>query len=385
MVKRIRIVLIVCIMLVATFAVVRDGVAGRGGKQAKQVGIGDVAYIDMVTFETGTQYEGTDIGGFSGITYDPARKVYYVLSDDRSEFAPSRYYTVAIDVDGGELSVDFKNVTFLRNEEGELFEPFELDPESVTLGRPGQLFISTEGDDDTSPLSDPEIMRFNPVGMQTGEFPVPSKFLYTVDDDNHVRDNLGFESLTVSPNRALLYAAIENALINDGPISTLQNGSPARFIVYKLARRLPLHEYVYCVDPIPRAPVPADAFADHGLVEIIALDNQGTFLAMERSFAVGVGNTILLYETSLEGATDVAGVPALGLDGCPVNGLQFMSKTLVADLGADFGISPDNVEGMAFGPWLSETERLLILVSDNNFNPSQTTQFIALRVELVTD
>lgn len=382
--RGLRVLWLLVVLLVLTLAFAQEGAAGRDRKKSAPVSVGDVSYIDMETYATGAEFDGTEIGGFSGITYDAARDVYYVLSDDRSEEAPSRYYTVDIDVVEGELVVTFLDVTFLQDENGDLFEPLAIDPESIVLARPGQLLVSTEGDDDTTPLSDPEIMRFNPVGRQTDEIPVPDKFLYTVDDGNHVRDNLGFESLTVSPNGHVLYAATENALVNDGPISTLTNGSPARFIQYKLSRQLPHHEYIYCVEPIPRAPVPPDAFADHGLVEISALDNLGTFLTMERSFAVGVGNTILLFESSTVGATNVAHTTALNLDGCPTD-LNMMSKELVVDLEMDLGVVPDNVEGMALGPWLSENERLLILVSDNNFNPSQTTQFIALAVELISD
>jgi hypothetical protein len=116
-----------------------------------------------------------------------------------------------------------------------------------------------------------------------------------------------------------------------------------------------------------------------------AIDNEGTFLAMERSFAVGVGNTVVLYETSTEGATDVSDIPALGLSGCPTGTIVPMSKTLVADFEQDLGVDPDNLEGMAWGPTLEDGRALLIVISDNNFNPDQTTQFIALAVELVAD
>jgi hypothetical protein len=59
-----------------------------------------------------------------------------------------------------------------------------------------------------------------------------------------------------------------------------------------------------------------------------------------------------------------------------------MSKELVANFKIDLGVTPDNVEGMTFGPKLPDGRQVLIVVSDNNFNPSQTTQFIALAVEL---
>jgi hypothetical protein len=118
------------------------------------------------------------------------------------------------------------------------------------------------------------------------------------------------------------------------------------------------------------------------LVDLQALDNMGTNLAMERSFAVGVGNTVRLYETSVNGATDYSDVTALNWDGCQpsINGV--MSKDLVADFEDDLGVTPDNLEGMGFGPYLPDGRRLLIVVSDNNFNPSQVTQFIALAVTL---
>ena len=61
-----------------------------------------------------------------------------------------------------------------------------------------------------------------------------------------------------------------------------------------------------------------------------------------------------------------------------------VSKRLVADFEQDLGIDPDNLEGMTFGPTLPDGRVLLIVVSDNNFNPFQTTQFIALAVELDT-
>ena len=40
----------------------------------------------------------------------------------------------------------------------------------------------------------------------------------------------------------------------------------------------------------------------------------------------------------------------------------------------------DNIEGLTFGPVVNG-KRTLILVSDNNFNPAQFTQFVALTIE----
>lgn len=369
-------------LLLVLLMVTVPGVSGRGGPhRAEHVSIGDVSFLDVETFATGHEFAGTEVGGLSAISYDPYRGVYYVLSDGGSAGIPARYYTVAIDIVEEDLQVEFLDVTFLREKGGEVIAEGAIDTEGMELVWPGVLYISTEGDGAAEPMIDPTIRAFNPVGRQLRSLSVPDKFLYSVDDGNNVRDNLAFESLTSTPNRRYLYTASENALENDGPITSLETGSPSRFLQYDLRTRRAMAEYVYCVNPIPKAPTGANPFADHGLVEIQALDNAGTFLTMERSFATGVGNTILLFEASTQGAIDVSGTNTLNLTGCPADGPQPMSKTMVADF-ETLGVTPDNVEGMAFGPDLPDGSRLLIAVSDNNFNDVQTTQFIALSVEL---
>ena len=57
-----------------------------------------------------------------------------------------------------------------------------------------------------------------------------------------------------------------------------------------------------------------------------------------------------------------------------------VAKTLVADL-AQLGLARlDNIEGMTWGaplPGPGGPRRVLVFVSDDNFNPAQVTQFIA--------
>ena len=335
-----------------------------------------VESLGLVTFPTGTEFAGTEVGGLSGIAYDAHRGVYYALSDERTD---SRYYTVHIDLSDGSLDpgdVTFQGVTFLSNKNRSSFAPGSLDPEDIDLPRPGFLYISSEGDAGATPLIDPFVNRFNLTGKLTRELPVPDKFLPDPVNNTGIRDNLAFESLTSTPDRHLLYTATENALLQDGPAASLTESSPSRVLQYDLDSKRPLAEYVYMVSPIPQAPVPAGSYADNGLPDLQALDNCGTFLALERSYASGVGNTIRLFETTTRGATDVSNLFALSQPYDP------MPKTLVADLEQDLGVVPDNVEGMIFGPVLPDGRITLILVSDNNFSDSQITQFIALAVGL---
>jgi len=375
--RRFRIAALTLILL--TFVLLSFTAGGLSARtrplDGERLTVGDIESLGVVTFETGFEFAGTEVGGLSGIAFDSRRDVYYVVADDRDD---PRYYTVDIDLgtDGrlDDGDVTFVDVTFLRDRGNVPFPPGFVDAESIDLLRHSSLFISSEGD--VGAGIDPFVNRFNLAGKLAGRLPVPDKFL--LGGSNQINDNLAFEGLAITPNQRFLYTATENALAEDGPIATLTDSSPSRLLEYNLSRRRPDREFVYIVSPIPVDSDPPGEFADNGMSELESLDNHGTFLAMERSFAVGVGNTVRLFETSIEGATDVSEFEVLP----PSGQYEPMSKMLVADFESDLGIDPDNLEAMRFGPTLADGRQLLIVVSDNNFNPTQITQFIALAVEL---
>jgi hypothetical protein len=116
-------------------------------------------------------------------------------------------------------------------------------------------------------------------------------------------------------------------------------------------------------------------FQTRGLSDLLALPG-GDLLALEREFVEGRGFVIQIFRVSLAGATDVSGMETLaGQSWTPAR------KTLVYDF-ARSGFVPDNIEGMSFGPTLPDGSRTVVLVSDNNFNPLEKTQIVALRLRL---
>jgi hypothetical protein len=154
-----------------------------------------------------------------------------------------------------------------------------------------------------------------------------------------------------------------------------------------IASGQPLAEFVVEVEPVANEPQPAGAFTASGLVELLALGGR-RFLALERSFSAGAptpgtpstGQTIRLFCVDAREATDV--LPLHSLAG---RSPQPARKTLLLDFSTlrhDDGtpLALDNVEGMTWGP-LVGGRRTLVFVSDDNFNPVQFTQFIALRVD----
>jgi 3-phytase len=338
-------------------------------------------FLGQAIVPTGTTFAGTTIGGLSSITYDKKRGVFYVLSDDQSQFNPARFYTMHIDLSHGNLAngdVHFDSVTTLLAPNGLPYAPFSLDPEGLTLTKKGELIVTSEG----IALNGiaPFVRRYSLGGTFLGDLPVPGAFLPT-SATHGVRQNLAFEAAAVAPNGRHLYVGMEAALAQDGPASTLTNGSAARVLRYNLENGRLERQFVYFTDPIAEAPVPATNFAVSGLVELLPLNDE-FMLSMERSFSVGApgtGNTIKLYWVAFHGATNVDGDDSIA---SVLGSRKFRpaTKTLLLDL-RTLGIPLDNIEGMTLGPRLPDGRRSLVLVSDNNFAASQFTQFLLFALD----
>ena len=330
--------------------------------------------LGQATIPTGTQFQGTTVGGLSGTAYDAGRDVYYALSDDRSQLSPARFYTLDIDLSDGALDqgeVTVLAVTTLRGEDGQTFPALSLDPEGLALTRSGTLLIVSEGD--ANARIAPFVREFSLAGAQVRSFPVPD--YYSPTGTSGVRNNLAFESAGLTPQGQFLFTATENALVQDGPAATVTTSSPARILRYDSRSGQLGKEFVYEVDAVPNAPVPATAFATNGLVELLPL-GPTRLLALERAFSTGVGNSVRLYLVDLAGATDVSGRDRLPT---ALSGIRTAEKTLLLDLDT-LGVTLDNLEALAFGPVLPDGRQSLVITSDNNFSTRQTTQFLAFAI-----
>jgi predicted extracellular nuclease len=321
------------------------------------------------------EVDGTLVGGLSGLAYDAGCDLFYAISDDRGSIDPPRFYTLKVrfDNDSGEVTV--LGATLLRSSDGAPFTRGELDPEALGLHPSGSLFVASEGVPHRRIL--PLVARFGIDGSIRETVALPEHYLPGDDGGRGVRDNLGFEGLAISPDGSRLFAATENALIQDGAMADLDQGSPARLLVIELPSGRPIAEHLYEVGPVPDIPRPAGAFRTNGISEIVALDNHRLFV-VERSFSAGVGNQVRIYLVDLVGASDIGDIDSLQKTVAPPP--VPVTKSLAADL-AELGIEPDNIEGAALGPVLDDGRRLMVLVADNNFQPSvQSNQLLFLAV-----
>ncbi|UEM05090.1 esterase-like activity of phytase family protein [Skermanella rosea] len=339
----------------------------------------EIEFLGVATLPAGFRFEGTEVGGLSGLAWNPATGSFHAISDSRGgETGAPRFHTLDLDLSDGRLADGDVAVTAavnLTTPDGRPFPDGAADPEGIALSAGGTLFIASEGD--AGNRVPPFVAEFGPDGRQLRSLEVPSKFLPDGEGAQGVRNNLAFESLTLTPDGRTLYSATENALAQDGPEASLDRGSPVRILAFDTASGRVKAEYLYPTEAIAAAPKTAGGFALSGLVELLALDDQGTLLALERSFGTGAEHAIKLFEMRIGDADDISGIHGLAGRPAPVPA----AKELLLDL-SKLGLPLGNVEGLALGPVLPDGRQSLVLVSDNNFSRTQTTRFLGFALDL---
>lgn len=338
-------------------------------------------FIGQQTIATGATFGGLPFGGLSGVDYSGSGFNFTAISDDRSDLGPARFYSLTLNYNQTSFqSVTINSQTSMLRPDGTLFPSRTVDPEAIRGNGSGGFYWTSEGNFSTNPasLAQPFIREMKGDGGHVRGFNVPNQYNYIDNATSGARSNFVFEGLALTPNGQKLFAANEEALVQDGPLATLSNGTLTRLTAFDVTTGQPTAQYAYNVEPLPKAPVPAGSAADNGLSDMLALSDTD-FLAVERSFANGVGNTIRIFLTSTVGATDVSALASL-----TAAFFVPMSKTLVLDLDV-LGIQLDNIEGISFGPTLANGNRSLVLVSDNNFNNTQTNLFLAFEVQSVPE
>lgn len=326
-----------------------------------------------------TQFNGVEFGGISGIDRD-SEGHYWAISDDRGEVANPRAYVLDIALDANQISsITINKMIYLHDENNQL-HPIgrkTIDPESIRMAQNGHVYISSEGNysSNSTDLYQPFIREYSLDGSIIRQFDIPKAFYYQDNLTQGGRSNKLFEALTLTP-KGQLFAATEDALIQDGPMTSINNGSVIRFLKFDINTGQNTAQYAY---DIPKIPVdsPLETFRpDNGVSEMLAL-SENEFLVIERAYADLVGNTIRIVKATIQpNTTDVRQISSL------INAqYQSISKQTLLELPIQYNsIKIENIEGISWGPTLVNGHRTLILVSDNNFQNQKNTQFLAFEV-----
>jgi hypothetical protein len=335
-----------------------------------------------------TQFEKTTVGGLSGIDYFPEKKEYYLISDDRSDKNPVRFYTARIMIKKEKIdTVIFMKTTFLKNKVGNFYpnskeDPYHTpDPEALRYNPQKRHFIwSSEGErivnDKRIVLENPSVTEVNAGGNYLDTFQIPP-ILHMQASESGPRQNGVFEGLTFADNYKNLYVSVEEPLYNDGArAGTGDSSGIIRIIKFDMATKKPRAQYAYQIEPVAYPPFPPGSFKLNGISDILWLGNN-QLLVVERSYSTGrISCTIKLFLADISHAQNVDGISSL--KSRPE--IKLVSKKLLLNMD-DLKMGIDNIEGVTFGPTLADGSRSLLFVSDYNFNRFAKTQFLLFKVE----
>lgn len=358
-------------------------------------------------------------GAGSAIDYSGADNLYLMASDRGPNNGDAQYFdrihTVRITLQlnsSTPLTASITETTLLSNAAGNHFtgssaafpgasafappETLRLDPEGIRLAHdpatPDAFWISDE--------YGPYLLKFNRQGKQISSVPLPAKYAITSPNADTAKEiaanatgritNRGMEGLAITPDGKLLVGIMQSALIQDHALDAAHErvSTFTRLITVSPADNV-THEFAYPLDS-----------SKMGVSEILAISNH-EFLVLERDSTRGSNAAAKkIYKIDLAGATDIStpftadnasfdysgattanSLPAAG----PVPGLLPVSKTLFLDLlNPAFHLRndqfPEKIEGLTWGPALDNGDKLLIVTSDNDFNPAAPTWFYAFRV-----
>ncbi|MDI3295991.1 esterase-like activity of phytase family protein [Janthinobacterium tructae] len=330
-------------------------------------------------------FEGTTVGGLSGIDYDAGNKSWVMESDDRSEINPARFYRAVLNYDSKAFTgVILHSVHFFTQPDGSRYpnlahaklESGEQVPDIETIRvdpQDGSLWYGSEGNRKVG--LHPFVRHADSGGHYLATLPTPAMFKVSQEEIGS-RNNMSFEALSFSSDGKSLWLGMEAALYQDGPLATPDNGSVVRITRLDRAGTV-LRQYAYPIEAVASRPAPGRE-ADNGVSEILAV-NDHQVLVVERAgveHADGVySNHVRIYAMETDGASDIQAMPALA-------GAKYVParKRLLLDL-EKIGLDRvDNIEGISWGPRLENGRRSLVMISDDNFNAQQVTQILAFEV-----
>lgn len=345
--------------------------ARPGGFEAARSGAGlpQLRFLSEFTRPAGASYsqlsDSRAFGSLSGLALDATSGQWLAVIDDR---AGSRVAWLSLAAAAGRLEVVPTRLQYLRAGPGVADRlATQADLEAIVALPDGTFLMSEEGHLTKDGVWPPALLQVTRDGVVTGVVGYPQEFQFDSTGARGLRDNQGFEGLTLTPAGRVI-AGLEQPLA-DQPITSTTDGGEGRLIEFVASGTTwtPGRQWRYVISPTPAvAGFPTlCAGGENGLVELLAL-TETTLIAMERACWLNPAGTAAANAIQLFTVTLVGGEAR---------------KTRLLDLSSLAPrLSPalahlDNFEGLAFGPLVAGRPTLVVM-SDDNFRPTQTTSFL---------
>lgn len=340
-------------------------------------------YVGEASIKTGTKFSKTEIGGLSGIAFHDG--VLYALSDDKGRVNNERFYAFDLQIEKNKITLTPKKVYEITGLPLKGGKKPSLDAEGLVRQSDGSFLIASEGNNDSKPREMPRVFRVNSSGEWLEDLPLPKRFLpeATGKQTRGVQTNAAFEGLTATSDGKYIFAALERALQQDVIPNEEDGGDWVRIVKFEKGESYKVRaEYAYHVDPLMTASLPKEIF--RGISEVLAI-SETKLLVLERGAKISPGkiwtSSVSLYLADFSKASDVSAMEKIVPDK-----VTAASKTKVIDFELDLkkqrkGKTVDNFEALSWGPKLADGRKSLLVMTDNNFSKTQTTELVVFAVE----
>lgn len=359
----------------------------RRATNSSTTSISSLKFINDYIVPHNLSFQGTVVGGLSGIDYDSATGLYYMICDDPSAFSPARFYTARISIGAGGIdSVQFVDARTILDPTGAPYpdirkdrthsadlEAMRYDPTRKELIRSSEGQRISKGD--SSQIQDPDIVIMDMEGHFKDSFELPSNMHLSLQEKGP-RHNSVFEGVSYNDDYTRVYVTLEDAIYEDGPRAGIGDSTAwTRILEFDRTTRKQVAQYAYRIDAVPHPAEPVGAFKINGVTDILNAGKQ-RFIIIERGFSTGrVPSDIRVYLADMRKASNIAGT--LSLQDHPPR--RPVKKRLLVNM-ESIDRTIYNVEGVTFGPKLPNGHRSLVFVVDNNFSTKERTQFLLFEI-----
>lgn len=334
-----------------------------------------LVYIDEYVVQDSLSLSNTTIGGISGI--DGYNDEYYMVVDDARN---PRILTADIEIENDKItSVNFKKVIELRDTTSSFYKKHFLDLESIFIDADGEFNLVSEGS--IRKGKDPSVFSVDLERAKIEKYSIPAYF--KANSKGQPKHNGVFEGSCKSIDNKGFWVAMEAPLEADGEEPTFhKTQSPIRITYFNKEKKEAEKQYAYELEKIDK---PSKGNVNLNGVTSILEYKKGVFFVIERIYQSGYGsygNVVRIFKASVEKET----TNTLEVSSLKNQKYVPLKKELLIDFSAvqeklTDGII-DNIEGITFGPNLSNGNQSVILVSDDNFQVygKQLNQFILLEI-----
>lgn len=331
-------------------------------------------FLNEFVVKDSLRFKNTIIGGISGIDFN--NNQYYMVVDDAKN---PRVLIGNIFVKNDSIkSVDFKTIIQIDTT-SQFYKNNILDIESVFVEN-HQINLVSEGSINKG--KNPSVFKIDSLGKFIESAKIPAYFY--AGSKAKPKHNGTFEGSSKSYDKKGFWVAMEAPLEADGEESTFyETQSPIRITYFDKKTTSATKQFTYQLEKIDK---PAKGKVNLNGVTAILEYTENSFFVVERIYQSGYGsfgNTVRIFKATINEKT----TNTLTLQSLKEEKYITLKKELLFDFTDIKEVLTDkiidNIEGITFGPVLSNGNRSLILVSDDNFQiyGKQLNQFLLLEIE----